>query len=100
MAVEEGKEEEKSGFTADGEVLGYIGLEQARILAMETAVRRQSGPWPQHAHRGGDSTVLSLFQCPKELLRSHHCCLPRKQLFHKNTMNLIILIRTAIREHQ
>ena len=38
MANEEGKkEEEKLEFTPEGEALGYISLEQARILAMEHA---------------------------------------------------------------
>ena len=38
MAEEEGKqEEEKFEFTSEGEVLGYISLDQARILAMRTA---------------------------------------------------------------
>ncbi len=61
MTEEEGKKEDQLGFTREGEALGYISLDQARVLAMETAVRRPSGPWPQHAHRGSDSTVLSLF---------------------------------------
>jgi len=38
MAKEEGKkEEEKFEFTPEGEVLGYISMEQARVLAMENA---------------------------------------------------------------
>ena len=38
MAQDEGKqEEEKFDFTREGEVLGYISLDQARILAMRTA---------------------------------------------------------------
>ena len=32
MAEEEGKQEEKFEFTAEGEALGYISLEQARVL--------------------------------------------------------------------
>ena len=35
--VDEGKQEEKFDFTAEGEVLGYISLDQARVLAMRTA---------------------------------------------------------------
>ena len=37
MAQDEGKEEEKFDFTREGEVLGYISLDQARVLAMRTA---------------------------------------------------------------
>ena len=37
MAQEEGKQEEKFDFTREGETLGYISLDQARILAMQTA---------------------------------------------------------------
>ena len=37
MAEEEGKQEEKFDFTAEGEALGYISLEQARVLAIEHA---------------------------------------------------------------
>ena len=38
MAEDEGKkEEEKFEFTPEGEVLGYISLDQARVLAMRTA---------------------------------------------------------------
>ena len=38
MAEEEGKkEEEKLEFTPEGETLGYISLDQARIFAMRTA---------------------------------------------------------------
>ena len=32
-----GKKEEKFDFTPEGESLGYISLEQARLLAMQTA---------------------------------------------------------------
>ena len=35
MAEDQGKEEEKFDFTAEGE--GYISLDEARILAMQTA---------------------------------------------------------------
>ena len=37
MSKEEGKQEEKFGFTSEGESLGYIGLNQARLLAMQHA---------------------------------------------------------------
>ncbi|MCI0780975.1 MAG: hypothetical protein J4N93_06750, partial [Chloroflexi bacterium] len=37
MAEEEGKQEEKFDFTAEGEALGYISLAQARLLAMQSA---------------------------------------------------------------
>ena len=37
MAEEEGKQEEKFDFTAEGEALGYISLAQARVLAIRHA---------------------------------------------------------------
>ena len=37
MAEDEGKEEEKFDFTREGEAVGYISLDQARALAMQTA---------------------------------------------------------------
>jgi len=37
MARDEGKQEEKFDFTREGESLGYISLDQARVLAMRTA---------------------------------------------------------------
>ena len=37
MAEEEDKQDEKFDFTSEGESLGYISLEQARLLAMQTA---------------------------------------------------------------
>ena len=37
MLEEEGKKEDQFGFTAEGERLGYISLDQARVLAMEHA---------------------------------------------------------------
>ena len=37
MAEDQGKEEEKFDFTPEGEATGYISLEQARLLAMQTA---------------------------------------------------------------
>ena len=37
MAQDEGRQEEKFDFTREGETLGYISLDQARVLAMQTA---------------------------------------------------------------
>ena len=37
MPKEPGKEEEKFEFTPEGEDLGYISLDQAKVLAMRTA---------------------------------------------------------------
>ena len=37
MAEDQGKEEEKFDFTGEGEAVNYISLEQARVLAMQTA---------------------------------------------------------------
>ena len=37
MAEDQGKKEEKFDFTLKGEALGYISLDQARVLAMENA---------------------------------------------------------------
>ena len=37
MDQDEGKEEEKLEFTAEGEALGYISLDQARVLALRHA---------------------------------------------------------------
>ena len=37
MAEEEGKKEEKFDFTVEGEALGYISLDQARVLTFESA---------------------------------------------------------------
>ena len=37
MAEDQGKEEEKFDFTGEGEAVGYISLEQARVLAIQTA---------------------------------------------------------------
>ena len=37
MVEDQGKEEEKFDFAREGEALGYISLDQARILAMQTA---------------------------------------------------------------
>ena len=37
MAEDQGKEEEKFDFTGEGEAVSYISLEQARLLAMQTA---------------------------------------------------------------
>lgn len=52
------KEEEKFEFTPEGESLGYISLEQARVVAMQTA-RDEPGPlwkpllWGPDGLRGG-----------------------------------------------
>ena len=54
MAQDEGKqEEEKFDFTREGEVLGYISLDQARVLAMRTA-REAPG---DYGRRFRDSTM-------------------------------------------
>ena len=37
MAEDQGKEEEKFDFTREGEAVGYISLDQARLLAIQTA---------------------------------------------------------------
>ena len=37
MAEDQGKEEEKFDFTLEGEAVGYISLDQARVLAMRHA---------------------------------------------------------------
>ena len=37
MAEDNGKKEDQFGFTPEGEALGYISLEQARVVAMRTA---------------------------------------------------------------
>tara|TARA_B100000315_G_scaffold243047_1_gene266006 strand:- start:1939 stop:4239 length:2301 start_codon:yes stop_codon:yes gene_type:complete len=37
MAEEQGKQEEKFDFTRDGQALGYISMDQARVMAMRTA---------------------------------------------------------------
>ena len=37
MAEDQGKEEEKFDFTGEGEVVDYISLEQARVLAIRHA---------------------------------------------------------------
>ena len=42
MTEEEDKQEEKFDFTSEGEALGYISLEQARLLAMQTARTTQA----------------------------------------------------------
>ena len=44
MAEDQGKEEEKFDFTPEGESLGYISLDQARVLAMRTA-REEPGDY-------------------------------------------------------
>ena len=54
MAEDQGNKDEKLEFTPEGEALGYISLDQARVLAMRTA-RETPGayasfyadiPWP------------------------------------------------------
>ena len=37
MGKDQGKEDEKFDFTPEGEAVGYISLDQARVLAMQTA---------------------------------------------------------------
>jgi len=37
MAEDQSREEEKFEFTPEGETLGYISLDQARLSAMRTA---------------------------------------------------------------
>ena len=44
MAEDQGKEEEKFDFTGEGEAVGYISLEQAHVLDMQTA-RETSGDY-------------------------------------------------------
>ena len=51
MAEDQSKEEEKFDFTDEGEAVGYISLEQARVLAMQTPGEYGSQypktfPWP------------------------------------------------------
>ena len=49
MAQEEGKKEEQFGFDAAGEALGYISLEQARLVAMQAARENPGNYGPQLA---------------------------------------------------
>ena len=49
MAEDQGKEEEKFDFTGEGEAVGYISLEQARVLAMQTA-RETPGEYGSQYH--------------------------------------------------
>ncbi len=44
MVEEEGKKEEQFGFTPEGEALGYISSDQARLMAMEMARGKPSPP--------------------------------------------------------
>jgi hypothetical protein len=37
MAEEQGNKQDKLDYTRDGEALGYISLDQARVLAVRTA---------------------------------------------------------------
>ena len=53
MAEDQGKEEEKFDFTGEGEAVGYISLEQARVLAMQTAGEtpgEYGSQYPRHFH--------------------------------------------------
>ena len=43
MAEDQGKKEDQFGFTPEGEALGYISLEQARVLATRTARESPGG---------------------------------------------------------
>ena len=52
MAEEEGKkEEEKLEFTPEGETLGYISLDQARVLAVQHARENRDFYGPLYAER-------------------------------------------------
>jgi hypothetical protein len=52
MAEEEAKKEkEKLEFTPEGEALGYISLDQARVLAMEHARDNREFYGPHYANR-------------------------------------------------
>ena len=42
MAEDQGKKEDQFGFTPEGETFGYISLDQARSLAVQTA---RETPW-------------------------------------------------------
>ena len=48
MAEDQGKEEEKFDFTPEGEAVGYICLDQARVLAMRTAREAPGGYGSQY----------------------------------------------------
>ena len=53
MAEDQGKEEEKFDLTGEGEAVGYISLEQARVLAMQTAREtpcEYGSQYPRHFH--------------------------------------------------
>jgi hypothetical protein len=52
MLEEEGKkEEEKLEFTAEGETLGYVSLDQARVLALQRARENSDCYGPRYAKR-------------------------------------------------
>ena len=53
MAEDQGKEEEKFDFTGEGEAVGYISLEQARVLAMQTVRETPGGYGSQCGHFHG-----------------------------------------------
>ena len=49
MAEDQGNEEEKFDFTREGEAVGYISLDQAWLLAMQTA-RETPGEYGSRYH--------------------------------------------------
>ena len=51
MLEEEGKKEDQFGFTPEGERLGYISLDQARVLAMEHARDNREFYGPRYTNR-------------------------------------------------
>jgi len=59
MAEEEGNQEEKFDFTAEGEALGYISMAQARLLAMQTA-RETPGDYGRRS--SGVSMVFAIVE--------------------------------------
>ncbi len=54
MAEEEGKKEDKFGFTPEGEAIGYVSLDQAQAQAMEHARENRLAPagWSPQAKSG------------------------------------------------
>jgi hypothetical protein len=51
MTEEEGKKEDQFGFTREGEALGYISLDQARVLALRHARDNTDFYGPRYANR-------------------------------------------------
>ncbi len=51
MAEDEGKKEDKLEFTPEGEALGYISLDQARVLALRHAQDNRDFYGPRYANR-------------------------------------------------